>query len=446
MEESFVELIGHVQSSRGLSLSSFLAACVDVVSRTEGDEPSIIVAAMQVYLSSLLDLDTTKIMSFSPCRKNPVSALYLNEDICEDSLITYKEFREILLQARARSSSSGSEWLLNMCADMFDCIVKIRSNVSGLPSSETKILKADLIYVLGSLFSLEKLGIRQLVCVGPISFNPLSMDETDDVAVLRELLVGFPLNTVVSDNVEPQNVMVVSLLRVLSDMDKLPNNRPSPITLKASGLGHSSQSSDVVSILVGSSEDSMTTVSATIKTTSELSTPWLSDTVTQLECNLDDITGELLAHVIELLLKEGAADAWVTPIVMKKGRPAHTLHCLCLADKPKREEKLLETMFRHTTTLGVRIYRNLPRAKLCRSLEVAQTPYTATQRKGRVNVKVSSFRHGEVLSMKPEFDHCQEISRESGIPLKIVAESALSDTRRYLQQKKATSASNEDAP
>ena len=48
-----------------------------------------------------------------------------------------------------------------------------------------------------------------------------------------------------------------------------------------------------------------------------------------LETNVDDVTGEVLAHTIAMLLAAGAHDAWATPIVMKKGRPAHTLHALC---------------------------------------------------------------------------------------------------------------------
>lgn len=170
---------------------------------------------------------------------------------------------------------------------------------------------------------------------------------------------------------------------------------------------------------------------------------WLTDSVVQLECNLDDITGELLAHAIDLLLNEGAADAWITPIVMKKGRPGHILHCLC---QPEQEEKLLEVLFRHTTTLGVRIHRNIPRAKLCRYIGVAQTPYSNTTRNGQVDVKISSFQNGEILSVKPEFDHCEEISRESGTPLKIVAEAALGDMRKQLLQKQLQEKGDVTAP
>lgn len=442
MDEFFVETLCHVQSSRGLSLGAFLAACIDVVSRSKDADPSKTMDGLHSYLSSLLDLDTNKVLSAtSPCRKSPGSVLHLNEDIDDASSMTHEEFHELLSQGRTKSPSGSAEWLLRTCAEVFDCVIKIRNKISGLPPGETKILKADLVYVLGSLHSLELLGIRRVVCIGPLSFNPLSMNGTD-VAVLRELLVGLPVNSIISGDFALPNPLVVSLLRVLRGVDQSPTRRDdSSIILKASGMGGSHTSSDVVSLLVGSSENKIVSIaSPMIKKPPVPSTLWLSDTVTQLECNLDDITGELLAHVIELLFEVGAADVWVTPIVMKKGRPAHTIHCLCLSDKNSElEDRLLEALFRHTTTLGVRIYRNLPRAKLCRFVEVAQTPYTATRREGKVDVKVSSFQTGEILSIKPEFDHCQEISKESCIPLKFVAESALSDTRQQLQQKEASS-------
>ena len=91
----------------------------------------------------------------------------------------------------------------------------------------------------------------------------------------------------------------------------------------------------------------------------------------------------------------------------------------------EKVKALLELIFRHTTTLGVRIYRDLPRAKLCRSMMTVQTPYQDTTRKGMVDIKVSKFKTGEIVSTKAEFDHCIEISKETGVPLKRVAESAI---------------------
>ena len=130
---------------------------------------------------------------------------------------------------------------------------------------------------------------------------------------------------------------------------------------------------------------------------------WISDSITHLETNLDDTTGENLAFVVELLLNNGAIDAWVTPIIMKKGRPAHTLHCLCKSGCVQHEETtklLMELIFRYTTTLGIRVYKDIPRAKLLRSIISVQTPYRETSRSGFVDVKVSKFKNGEIVSMK----------------------------------------------
>ena len=150
---------------------------------------------------------------------------------------------------------------------------------------------------------------------------------------------------------------------------------------------------------------------------------WNSNTLTQLEANIDDATPELMAHAIELLLENGAIDAWVVPIVMKKGRPALSLNCLCHDDKTK-ESDLLAIMFRHTTTLGIRIHRNISRASLQRRFIKVQLPYQDNSRGGEVDIKVSSFRNDEVVSLKAEFVQCKLIAKESNVPLKIVSSTA----------------------
>lgn len=150
---------------------------------------------------------------------------------------------------------------------------------------------------------------------------------------------------------------------------------------------------------------------------------WNNNKLTHLQANIDDATPELMAHAIDLLLDNGSIDAWVVPIVMKKGRPAHSLNCLCHAEKAK-ESNLLAIMFRHTTTLGIRIHRNILRASLQRKFMKVQLPYKDNSRDGEVYVKVSSFKNNEVVSLKAEFDQCKIIAKESNVPLKIVSSTA----------------------
>lgn len=126
-----------------------------------------------------------------------------------------------------------------------------------------------------------------------------------------------------------------------------------------------------------------------------------------LETNLDDLNPELIPYVIESLLNAGARDAWATPIVMKKGRPAITLSVLvATSDK----DRMTEILFKETTTLGIRICP-VDRDVLDRdSIEVEVEGF-------RVRVK-RGHRGGEVLTIAPEYEDCAEAARKSGLPLK----------------------------
>ncbi len=176
--------------------------------------------------------------------------------------------------------------------------------------------------------------------------------------------------------------------------------------------------------------------------------PWKVDKLTLLQANIDDITAELLAHVLDLLLKNGAIDAWVEPIVMKKGRSAHTLNCLfhtqvegdMRSDSTRngQDGKLMEIIFRHTTTLGIRIQRDIERAALKRKMIRVQTPYgidggtrSSDDLDGTVYVKVGMLRD-EAVSMKAEFDDCKAISEKTGIPIKTIASYACAQAEREL--------------
>ncbi len=77
----------------------------------------------------------------------------------------------------------------------------------------------------------------------------------------------------------------------------------------------------------------------------------------QIDANVDDLDPRVWPSAIEAVLASGAVDAWVTPIVMKKGRPAHTFSALCSGSAA---EAVRSTIFRETTTIGVRESRGRP--------------------------------------------------------------------------------------
>ena len=133
-----------------------------------------------------------------------------------------------------------------------------------------------------------------------------------------------------------------------------------------------------------------------------------------LQCNLDDQNPEIMPYALEKLLAAGALDAWLQPIIMKKGRPAQTLKVLC---RPEQQQVLQNILFTETTTLGVRSCP-MERAALERRWKTVQTPW------GEVRVK-EGLMNGKVVNALPEFEDCKKLAEEKGIPLKDIEAAAL---------------------
>ena len=140
--------------------------------------------------------------------------------------------------------------------------------------------------------------------------------------------------------------------------------------------------------------------------------------VWQVELNLDDCPGELVARAIEVALDEGALDAWAVPCTMKKGRPGLVLGALVTAD---RREAVARGLVAETTSLGARWFP-VERLELDRALEPVETAY------GTVRVKVGR-RQGAVVNAHPEYEDCAARAREHGVPVKEVLAAALAEWR-----------------
>lgn len=125
-----------------------------------------------------------------------------------------------------------------------------------------------------------------------------------------------------------------------------------------------------------------------------------------LQCNIDDMTAEMLGVVMETLMENGAMDFHFTPIVMKKNRPATQISLLC-ADED--EEKFKYLLFRHTTTLGIKSFP-IEKTELGVFFEMLETPL------GSVTMK-HAIMDGKVVRSKPELEDCKALSKRHGIPL-----------------------------
>lgn len=129
------------------------------------------------------------------------------------------------------------------------------------------------------------------------------------------------------------------------------------------------------------------------------------DRVTELACNLDDMTAEALAFAMDELFRLGALDVYFTNIGMKKSRPGVMLTCMCRA---AQREEMLSCIFKNTTTLGVREY-TCERYTLNRSMRTVDTDH------GSVRIKTSEG-YG-IRREKAEYDDCARIARETGMSL-----------------------------
>ena len=132
-----------------------------------------------------------------------------------------------------------------------------------------------------------------------------------------------------------------------------------------------------------------------------------------LESNIDDCNPQIFDYVMERLFKAGALDVWLTPIQMKKNRPAVTLSVLAPVALQEEIEKII---FTETTTIGIRRYP-VQRTALDRREEMGKTPW------GSVRVKISAM-NGKVCSVTPEYDNCRKLAEANDIPLKDILQAA----------------------
>lgn len=129
------------------------------------------------------------------------------------------------------------------------------------------------------------------------------------------------------------------------------------------------------------------------------------DEVFELMCNVDDMTAEAVGFAMEQLFDAGALDVFTTPAGMKKSRPGLLFHVLC---RDADRDAVVKTMFKHTTTLGIREAR-LRRYVLDRRVDTLDTPYGAVRRK-------TSSGYG-VEREKYEWEDLSRVARENGVSL-----------------------------
>jgi uncharacterized protein (TIGR00299 family) protein len=143
----------------------------------------------------------------------------------------------------------------------------------------------------------------------------------------------------------------------------------------------------------------------------------LHDKITELCCNLDDMTPEAIGYAAQLLMNRGALDVFTVPIFMKKNRPGCLFVCLC---ETGQAEQMATAIIENTSTNGVRVTEH-SRYKLKPEMDFVETSF------GRIGVKTSSG-YG-VFKSKPEYEDVAECARKNNVPFESVRQAALGKIR-----------------
>jgi pyridinium-3,5-bisthiocarboxylic acid mononucleotide nickel chelatase len=261
----------------------------------------------------------------------------------------------------------------------------------------------SIIDIVGAAIGFEMLGIDEFAC-SPLDVGAGQVKTAHGLLPVpapatAELLRGAPTYSsgLPRELVTPTGAAIATTLA--TRYAEMP-----PMTLRAIGYGAGSadnaEKPNVLRLLIGE------------RAASEPGEYWDAP-VTAIETNLDDMSPQIYGYFAEKALEAGALDVFSTPAQMKKNRPGLLVTIL---SEPANVSRLIDLVFRETTTIGVRAYE-VRRKTLAREFVPVETPF------GEVRMKVSRL-NGAVLNATPEYEDCQKLAAERGVPLKQVMAAA----------------------
>lgn len=264
----------------------------------------------------------------------------------------------------------------------------------------------SIVDIVGSAIGFELLGIDEFACsrfdVGGGQVKTAHGVLPVPAPATAELLRGAPTYSsgIERELVTPTGAAIATALA--TRYEGIP-----AMTLRAIGYGAGSadlkEKANVMRLLIGDSAAA---------SESEVSGRWDSP-VTVIETNLDDMSPQIYGYFAERALAAGALDVFSTPVQMKKNRPGQLV---TLLSEPENVTRLIDLIFSETTTIGIRTY-DVRRKTLNREFVPVETPL------GSVRMKVSRM-NGTILNATPEYEDCQRIAAERGVPLKQVIAAA----------------------
>ena len=266
-----------------------------------------------------------------------------------------------------------------------------------------------IVDIVGAVIGLDLLGVDEVYCSPFATGRGFVKCAHGTIPVPApatvELLKGFPVKPteIKSELTTPTGAAILTTLA--DHFGPMP-----PMTISTTGYGAGSRELEIpnqLRVIIGQTEaDGI-----------------MSETADLLETNIDDMNPELFAFVAEKLKEAGAVDIYFTPIQMKKNRPAVMLSVL---SPPEATGRVMEVLFRETTSIGLRqsvvTKRFLPREIVTVETELGQ-------------IRIKLCRIGsEIVNIAPEYEDCRKLAIETSRPIKEVYELAMEKARRQFDK------------
>ncbi|MBI3399398.1 MAG: nickel pincer cofactor biosynthesis protein LarC [Deltaproteobacteria bacterium] len=314
---------------------------------------------------------------------------------------TFKEIKILISRSRL------SQRVKDLSISIFANLAKAEAKIHGCKPDDVHFHEVgaidSIVDIIGTAIGMEHLGIEK-VYASPLPLGSGWVNTSHGrmpipAPATLELLKDVPIasSLVASELTTPTGAAIIKTLA--EDFGAMPNMRINKIGY---GIGDKDfkEIPNILRLVIGEGSGG-------------------AERLLVLETNIDDMNPQIYDYLMARLFKKGAFDVFLTPIQMKKGRPAILLKVLCPANK---KDAMMDIVFEETTTIGIRTYE-VDRYCLDKGIKIVSTPY------GKVRVKISQS-NGNSINIQPEYEDCKKIAEKKNIPLKEVIDMV----KRYSSQ------------
>jgi pyridinium-3,5-bisthiocarboxylic acid mononucleotide nickel chelatase len=391
--------IAYVQCSAGIAGDMLLGALVDA----GADRHAVFAALGGVGLDGYT-------LTFDRVQRCGVTATWANVVVDEQHDHDHRPASQVRKQLEAANLDAG---VRRRAQSIFDALAAAEAAVHGIDPDDVEFHEVgavdSVVDIVGIAAALETLAIDELVA-GPVGTGHGTIVAAhgslpNPAPAVARLLASrrMPVIGVDTDLELATPTGVAALAALATSFGRLPAMTVSSVGYGA-GRADTAGRPNVVQVIVGEA------------LTGDAVAPRPGRAAVQIDVNVDDVTGEVIAHTIAALVAAGAFDAWATPIVMKKGRPAHVLSALC---DPALVEALAAVLVAETGSLGVRAtpVERWPQARRESFVEVGGHRIGVKLGAGRVKVEHDDAAAAAAALGRPLRDVLAEAERLGGSSL-----------------------------